>query len=82
MTDGSLPAAEMGYADALAELEGIVRELEGEAVDVDHLAERVRRAAELITTCRSRIAAARFDVAQVVATLDDGGASVTPTAEP
>jgi hypothetical protein len=36
------PAGELGYADALAELEGILHELEGDAVDVDHLGERVR----------------------------------------
>lgn len=71
MTDvDTAPDDGPGYAEALAELESIVRELEGEAVDVDHLAERVRRAAELITRCRSRIAAARFEVSQVVADLD------------
>ena len=35
----------IGYAEALAELERILDELEGEAVDIDQLAERVRRAA-------------------------------------
>ena len=67
MTDE--PAAP-GYADALAELEEILRELEGEAVDVDHLGERVRRAAVLIRFCRSRIDAARMEIDQVVAELD------------
>ncbi len=33
-----------GYADALAELDAILRELEGSDVDVDHLADRVARA--------------------------------------
>ena len=63
---------EPGYAEALAELEGILRELEGETVDVDHLGERVRRAATLIRLCRSRIDAARMEIEQVVAELDPG----------
>jgi exodeoxyribonuclease VII small subunit len=65
--------AEPGYADALAELEQILRELEGDSIDVDHLGERVRRAAVLIRLCRSRIDAARLEIEQVVAELDRGG---------
>jgi exodeoxyribonuclease VII small subunit len=40
-----------GYAAALDELDKILRELEGSDVDVDHLADRVARASELITLC-------------------------------
>jgi exodeoxyribonuclease VII small subunit len=61
-----------GYAAALAELEGILDELERADVDVDVLATRVQRAAELIAFCRHRISAARLHIEQVVAELDDG----------
>jgi exodeoxyribonuclease VII small subunit len=63
--------AEPGYAAALAELDGILAELEGERVDVDHLVERVQRAAHLIRLCRGRITAARVEIDAVVAELDD-----------
>lgn len=66
----SIPAAELGYADALRELEGIVAELEREAVDVDHLSNRVRRAAELVEVLRGRIGSARMEVSRVLADLD------------
>lgn len=59
-----------GYSEALAELESILRELDGEDVDVDVLGERVRRAAELLRFCRERISSARFEVEQVVAALE------------
>jgi exodeoxyribonuclease VII small subunit len=62
---------EPGYAEAMAELEEILDELEGDALDVDVLAERVRRASELITVCRTRIARAQADVDAIVAELDD-----------
>jgi exodeoxyribonuclease VII small subunit len=77
MTEPSSPAAEeIGYAEALAELEGILTEIEDDAVDVDVLATRVRRAAELLRVCRDRIASARVEVTQIVADLEPAGASV------
>ena len=62
--------AQPGYAAALAELDGILRELEGSDVDVDHLAERVARAAELIQLCRAKISLAQLRIEQVTADLD------------
>jgi exodeoxyribonuclease VII small subunit len=63
-----------GYADAVAELDAILRELESSDVDVDHLADRVARAAELITLCRDKIANARIRIEQVTADLDAAAA--------
>jgi exodeoxyribonuclease VII small subunit len=60
-----------GYAAALAELETILSELERTDVDVDVLAARVKRAAELIGFCRDRIGNARLHIEQVVADLGD-----------
>ena len=61
------------YTDALAELDSILRELERTDVDVDHLADRVARATELIALCRSKISAARVRITEVTAdlTVDD-----------
>lgn len=63
----------VGYAQAVRELDRILGELEDPGIDVDGLAERVRRASELIELCRDRIARARMDVEQVVAALDEPG---------
>ena len=59
------------YAGALGELQAILNELEGEAVDVDVLAVRVARADELLTLCRERLEAAKVQVEKVVAAADD-----------
>ena len=59
----------LGYAEALAELEGILAELERDNVDVDRLAGQVHRAAELIRICRERIGNARMQIETVVAEL-------------
>jgi len=67
----------IGYAQALSELDTILRELEASDVDVDRLADRVARAAELIALCRDRIGTARLRIDEVIADLD----SVGPEAE-
>lgn len=67
MADAPTP---IGYAEALAELEAILAEIEDDAVDVDVLATRVKRAAELLRVCRERITAAQVEVSQVVAELE------------
>ncbi len=63
----------LGYADAVAELEDILDGLESETVDVDVLADRVKRAAALIRHCRSKIGDARLHVEQVVGEIDVKG---------
>ena len=88
MTDEAAAAAGaaggdvIGYAAALAELDDILHELDGDEIDVDVLGARVRRAAELLRVCRDRISSARFEVEQVVAELeaeaDVGGAANEP----
>ena len=62
---------ELGYAEAMAELEGILDELEGDDLDVDVLADRVRRASELLTVCRGRITRAQADVDRIVTDLEE-----------
>ena len=61
----------IGYAEAMRELEEILDELEGDDLDVDVLAVRVRRASELIELCRTRITRAEDDVAKIVTALED-----------
>lgn len=60
------PADDIGYADALRELDGILRELEGDDVDVDRLVERVERAQQLIGLCRDRINHAQMRVRDIL----------------
>jgi exodeoxyribonuclease VII small subunit len=58
------------YAAAVDELEAILAQLEDDRLDVDQLAERVARAAELIRLCRERISATRLEVERIVADLE------------
>ena len=72
MADDDADTAEpAGYAEAMAELEGILAEIEDEAVDVDVLTGRVARAAHLVRWCRARIDGAKVDVEAIIADLTE-----------
>ena len=64
------PVGDIGYADAMAELDEILAELDDDGIDIDVLSERVERAATLIAVCRGRITAAQAKVADIVGALD------------
>jgi exodeoxyribonuclease VII small subunit len=66
----AVPTTEPGYAEALAELEAILDELDDDHLDVDALAEMVQRASHLVALCRDRVAGARLAVEDVVTDLD------------
>jgi exodeoxyribonuclease VII small subunit len=59
------------FGAAMGELEEILRRIEGEEVDVDRLAEELRRAAELLELCRAKIRKAEVEVTQIVQGLED-----------
>ena len=59
-----------GYAEAIAEVEAILRELDSGTVDVDVLTVKVARAAELIEWCTARIAAVQEQVDGMVSSCD------------
>jgi exodeoxyribonuclease VII small subunit len=58
------------YSQALSELEKIIGEIESEKIDVDLLAEKVKRAAYLIKFCRTRLRATEEEVKKAMDELD------------
>ena len=45
----------ISYESALSELQELVTDLQGEAVSIDDLSEKAKRAAELIKFCREKL---------------------------
>lgn len=60
------------FASALQELEAILQRIDGDTVDIDRLAEELRRATELLELCRGKIRRAEVEVAQIVQKLEQG----------
>ncbi len=59
------------YSQALSELEKIVSEIETEKVDVDLLAEKVKRASSLIKFCKSRLRSAGDEIKKALGELEE-----------
>ncbi len=57
------------FNQSLAELEKILVELRADSCDVDTLAQRTRRAVELLTICRSRLTATEEELRAILDTL-------------
>lgn len=53
---------ETKYTEAFKELQEIVTEIENGDITVDELSEKVKRASELITICKSKLARTEEDV--------------------
>ena len=57
---------EVTYAEAMAEIEKILARLRNEEMDVDSLAAEVKRATELIASCKARLRKAEADVNKIL----------------
>jgi exodeoxyribonuclease VII small subunit len=49
------PKEKISYAEALAEIEAILRKIEEGKLDVDELADKVSRVTDLLKICRDRL---------------------------
>jgi len=63
----------LSFRAAMDELEGILERIEGEEIDIDQLAEELRRAAQLLDLCRGKIRKAEVEVTQIVQSLEEEG---------
>ena len=62
---------ELTYSQALNELEKIVADIESEEVDVDLLAEKIKRASFLITFCKGKLRTAEDEVKKVLSEMEE-----------
>lgn len=58
------------FNEALAELQTIVRKMEADDVDIDALAEHVKRAQELVDVCKKKLVKTEEEVKKLTETDD------------
>jgi exodeoxyribonuclease VII small subunit len=58
------------YEAAYKELAAIAKEIESETVSVDVLAQKVKRASELIAYCQTKLRSAEAEVNKIIAQMD------------
>ena len=61
----------MTYKKASEEIEAIVKSLEDNKMDIDVLGERVKRAAELIEFCKSKLHDTEEEVEKVLKSMEE-----------
>lgn len=61
---------QLNYTEAFAELQQIVAEIEEGQISVDELSEKVKRAALLITICKTKLSTTEEDVNRILKDLD------------
>ena len=61
----------LNYEDAYAELAQIAKEIETEAVSVDVLAARVKRASELIAFCQTKLRSTEAEVNKIIKQMEN-----------
>ncbi len=60
------------YEAAYIELAAIAKEIETESVSVDVLAEKVKRASELISFCQAKLKSTEVEVNKIIAQMEKG----------
>lgn len=61
----------MTYESAFAELTEISHDIENETISVDQLAEKVKRASELITFCQTRLRITEEEVSNIIKNIEN-----------
>jgi exodeoxyribonuclease VII small subunit len=61
---------EISYTDAFDELQEIVSDMEDGQINVDELAQKVKRATELIRICKNKLTATEGDVQKILKELE------------
>ena len=61
------------YEQAYKELVEIAREIEQESISVDVLAQKVKRASELITLCQAKLRSTETEVNKIIAQMEKNG---------
>jgi exodeoxyribonuclease VII small subunit len=61
------------YDSAYRELAQIAKDIENETVTVDVLAEKVKRAAALITFCQTKLRSTETEVSKIIAQMEGAG---------
>ena len=72
----------LSYAEAMNELESIVERVEQNAMDIDDLTERLKRAQELVKFCRERLLKTEEEVKSILSSHDLKTSADTANHEP
>jgi exodeoxyribonuclease VII small subunit len=66
-----MAAKKISYSEAMSEIEAILEKIENEELDVDQLAEKVKRVSTLLKTCKDKLTKTNEQVEQILKEMED-----------
>ena len=66
-----MAAKKVSYSEAMAEIEEILEKIENEELDVDELAEKVKRVSVLLKTSKDKLTKTNEQVEQILKEMED-----------
>lgn len=66
-----MAAKKVSYSEAMAEIENILEKIENEELDVDDLAEKVKRVSILLKICKDKLTQTNDQVEQILKEMED-----------
>ena len=66
-----MAAKKVSYSEAMTEIEEILEKIENEELDVDELAEKVKRVSTLLKICKDKLHKTNEQVEQVLKEMED-----------
>jgi len=66
-----MAAKKVSYKEAVAEIEKILEQIENNELDVDELAEKVKRVSVLLKMCREKLQQTNEQVEQILKEMDE-----------
>ena len=61
----------ISYTEAMDEIEDILERIENDELDVDELAEKVKRVSTLLKTCKDKLTKTNIQVEQILKEMED-----------
>jgi len=61
----------ISYSEAMTEIEEILEKIENEELDVDELADKVKRVSVLLKTCKDKLTKTNEQVEQILKEMED-----------
>lgn len=61
----------ISYSEAMTEIEEILEKIESEELDVDELAEKVKRVSVLLKTCKDKLTKTNEQVEEILKEMED-----------
>jgi len=66
-----MAAKKLSYTEAMAEIEDILEKIENDELDVDELAEKVKRVSTLLKTCKDKLNKTNAQVEQILKEMEE-----------